>query len=278
MIDYVAKGVRELGLKPGAMVGVRTSRPYRDLCCHLALARLGITVAARALPIHNLTACLTDETIPEAGRAKFVRIESVLSEDIPATREIAEVASNQDGRYHVVATSGTTGSPQYVAMSHDLMAWRIATDVFAAENSGPVRLICSIGPGTSYGFRSRLVALQNGGTIIMTVRVEGVLNAIIQHRVSHLTMAPFRGSHGAVIAGRHDAATFPRADRSGGSAPARVATCGKAAVRQYRFRYGAMETGFVASGPCDSARASGASGSSTRGSSRRSTRTNIRCR
>ena len=254
MIDYVAKGVRELGLKPGAMVGVRTSRPYRDLCCRLALARVGIAVAARALPIHNITACLTDEAIPEAGRGKFVRIESVWSEDIPATREITEVASHPDGSaiFSVFATSGTTGRPKYVAMSHDLMAWRIATDVFAAEKSAPVRLICSIGPGTSYGFRSRLVALQNGGTVIMTVRVEGMLHAIIQHRVSHLTMAPFSLDRmvRALPADTAPPPSLKQIEVGGSALPARVyEVARKRLCANIVSRYGAMETGFVASGP-----------------------------
>jgi len=193
IIDFVAAGVRGLGLGPGAVVSVRIGQPYRDLCCRLALARLGICIAPRAMPASANAVCLTDGAIPDEAAAAFEPFDRLWPETLALATKVPEVPSHQDGAAvcAIFPTSGTTGSPKFVAVSHDILAHRISTKAPELRLPGDARQICTIGPGTGYGLLQRLDVLWNGGVVVMVPKVEHILHRIDRHRVSHLAMAPF---------------------------------------------------------------------------------------
>ena len=190
-IDFVAARVQGLGLAPGAIVGVRTDRPYRNLCCRLALARLGICIAPLSMPA--IATCLIDGAMPDEPGAKFERIDRLWPVDLAPATDVPEVPSHQDGAAvcAIFPTSGTTGIPKHVAASHDLMARRISTIPSALRLPNDARLICTIGAGTGYGFLRRLTVLWNGGAIVMITHAAQILPSIGRHRVNRLVMAPF---------------------------------------------------------------------------------------
>ena len=101
--------------------------------------------------------------------------------------------SHQDGAAvcAIFPTSGTTGLPKFVAVSHTQIAHRVATKPPALQLPAGTRQICTIGAGTGYGFMLRLAVLCGGGTIVMTTGVQQILPLIAGHRVTHLALAPF---------------------------------------------------------------------------------------
>jgi len=193
-MNFLAAGVRGLGLAPGAIVGIETPRRYQDLCVRLALARLGIVAAPGYIPAGNLAICLIEGAIPDQPGVKFEPLDRYWPGDRARLTEAPTVPSHQDGAAvcAIFPTSGTTGIPKLVAVSHDVIAHRMATKLSALRLPNDARQLCTIGRGTAYGFLHRLAVLCNGGVVMMNSAMEQTerLACIDRHRVSHLVVAP----------------------------------------------------------------------------------------
>ncbi len=259
VINFVAARVRSLGLGPGDIVEIRTSQPYRDLCFRLALARLGICVAPQSMPAGAITACLTDDAMPQVPGTRFERIGRLWIAKLSPSATVPDVPSHQDGAALCVlsATSGTTGTRRCVPLSHELMARRLAVNLPADLQSGGIRQICTVGVGTAYGFRSRISVLWSGGVIVLTTDADRILDAIDRFRVNRLVVAPVTLQR--LLPGlAPDFGPLPSLQQIefGGSAlpdhlhdSARRHLC-----PNIESRYGATETGYMASAPIESLR------------------------
>jgi acyl-coenzyme A synthetase/AMP-(fatty) acid ligase len=192
-IDFVAAGVRRLGLEPGAAVDVKSPWAYRDLCCRLALARLGICIAAGSMPAIGSPMVLIDGAARDVSGVTFERLDRLWPEDLAAATKVTEVPSHQNGAAVCILfpTSGTTGIPKLVAVSHDVIASRIASRSPALRLPGDARQICTIGVGTSYGFLQRLGVLWAGGVVVMPMGEKDVFSCADRNRATHLAMSPF---------------------------------------------------------------------------------------
>jgi acyl-coenzyme A synthetase/AMP-(fatty) acid ligase len=192
-IDCLASGLQGLGLTPGSVAMAITKRPYRDLCLRLAFARLGIASAATSMPADCVTLVLTEAPIPADAGAKLASVERVWPREVPRAAGAMHVPSHQDpaAACAIFPTSGTTGLPKFVAVSHAQLAQRVATKPPALQLPADARQICMIGAGTGYGFMHRLAVLFGGGTVVMAIGVQQILPLIAAHRVTHLALAPF---------------------------------------------------------------------------------------
>ncbi len=254
MIDFVAAKVQGLGLGAGALVGLRSRRPYPDLCFRLALARLGVGMAPPTMPAGALAVCLTDGDAPEKPGMKFESIGRLWSADLAPSAVVPAVPSHQDGAAvcGLFPTSGTTGTPKLVAVSHDVMAHRISTRAAVRPLTADARLLCIIGPGTAYGLLRRLGALWAGGTVVMTMRSEDILSSVDRDHVTHLAMAPF--SLDRLLKGLPDRA-MPRPflreiEIAGGALPPRLRDVAHERLcANICSQYGATESGPVAGAP-----------------------------
>ena len=254
-INLVAAGVRRLGFGPGALLAVRTNRPYRHLCVRLALARLGIGIAPGAMRARGIDACLADGDTRDETWTRFEKIERLWPRNSAAAHPVDAIPSHQDSSavFALFPTSGTSGEPRYVGLSHELAAQRLSVSVPMTGISGVVRELCTIGIETSYCFLSRLRVLWNGGVVVMAhSSPKRMLGTIEDQRVNRLVAAPLTLNALA----RARSAGLPRPDaleqiETGGSAlPAplfeivRERLCANVITR-----YGATETGYVASAP-----------------------------
>lgn len=238
-IDCIAGRARELGLRAGALVGVPTPDAYRSLLIRLALARIGIGTASNSIDPQSLDASLEDERVWP---------------DKEALAKTRPVPSREDGRavLALFPTSGTDGQPKHVALTHEQAASRLTVAIPTDGLSGPVREMCTVGAATSYGFLSRLRVLWNGGVVVMAPpTTTQMIQRMTEARVNRLVAPPM--ALAALARGAQSGArptSLEQVETSGSAMPgpvyelAREVLCGNIISR-----YGATETGYVASAP-----------------------------
>ena len=190
-IDAVAAGLRGDGIRPGDTVCVRTPNGYQDLVARLAIARLGAVIAPISMAPAGLTAILGAGEAP-ASKVRAIPLAKLWAERVVAASDQAEFASHQDldAVCAYFPTSGTTGRPRHTKVTHHMFGQRIRAVGDARRLSSAPREICSIGPATSFGFRCRVNALWEGGTVVMVGSAEQTMTALNAHRVNRLIMSP----------------------------------------------------------------------------------------
>jgi acyl-coenzyme A synthetase/AMP-(fatty) acid ligase len=188
MIDAAAARIDGLGLVSGQVAGLAMTGPdeFPPLVVALALARSGIASADPALPAKHL-----DIVLSLTGTRDGVR--NVLYDPgwiQPPPRGLPARPMHPDGSAicRVFASSGTTGTPNFAAVSHDVMARRVYSHWLSAGPSEPVH-ICGVGHGFAWGFRSVLRTFWSGGTLVLTNPARAVA-AIRRHNAGSLAIAP----------------------------------------------------------------------------------------
>lgn len=252
-IDALASGILESGIRPGDAVCVRTPNGYQDLVARLSLARIGAAIAPVSMSSGGLVAILGGGAADASG-ARVIPLPKLWAERVVAATDRAEIASHQDADAVCAyfPTSGTTGRPRHTAVSHRMFGQRIRAVGDTRRLSGPPREICSIGPATSFGFRCRVNALWEGGTVVMVGSAEQTLAALRGQRVNRLIMSP--GTLQTLLQNMPaDAAkpeTLEEIETTGTLLPdavyakARDRLCAKITAR-----YGSTEASWVASAP-----------------------------
>lgn len=172
-VAALARRVGELGVAPGTIAAIATRDPYRHLAVALALGRVGAVSAPAALPGHLADVVLVDGGLAGNGCARVVSLA-----DAWPTAADADAASPFAGHAGGAATlmlcptSGSTGAPKFVPVSHDLALRRIAgrarevADAVGGRGPGALRQACYIGMGSSYAFSSAMLVLASGGTVL----------------------------------------------------------------------------------------------------------------
>lgn len=173
-INEVARRLHARGLVPGQSAAVATDDHYRYIVAALALARLGVTFAPVMLPAHLTDVLLQDRGTQGNGGARTVAFEDVWPEDLLARDDAPPVPFPDDDAAILMhcPSSGTTGGPKFVPVSHALALRRVDSRahgpavVAARTGSASMRQACLVSPSTSYGFTSVLFALCSGGTVL----------------------------------------------------------------------------------------------------------------
>jgi acyl-CoA synthetase (AMP-forming)/AMP-acid ligase II len=169
-IHNISRRLAATGLRPGQLVAVNIADQIFHIAMLLALARLGMaSVSARGatrppLPVDGF---ITDKTLPAGVTDRVILADMSWTEgdgipvDAPAVRP--------DDLCRVILTSGTTGEPKGVPISHHLLADRIArhTTVFGARVADCRRIYSDMPITTSLGFEFLLAALWRGGTYFL---------------------------------------------------------------------------------------------------------------
>jgi acyl-coenzyme A synthetase/AMP-(fatty) acid ligase len=169
---------------------------------------------------------------------------------------VAEVPSHQDDDTicRLFSSSGTTGTPKQIAVTHALMMRRIeAKNRISPLPPNPVQ-IQAVWPTGGYGFRDALRVLHAGGKVLFCVRVDDILASISAHAVNFLVVPPALLRHLAA-ARPPDAVPFPSLaaiEVGGSNLPRQVWEAARTKLCPVVLSsYGATETGSVAAARMD---------------------------
>jgi acyl-CoA synthetase (AMP-forming)/AMP-acid ligase II len=169
-IHNISRRLTATGLRPGQLVAVSIEDQIFHIAMLLALARLGMaSVSARGaarqpVPVDGF---ITDKTLPAGVTDRVILANMSWTEgdgipvDAPAVRP--------DDLCRVILTSGTTGEPKGVPISHRLLADRIGrhTTVFGARAANCQRIYSDMPITTSLGYQFLLATLWRGGTYFL---------------------------------------------------------------------------------------------------------------
>jgi acyl-CoA synthetase (AMP-forming)/AMP-acid ligase II len=169
-IHNISRRLTATGLRPGQLVAVSIEDQIFHIAILLALARLGMaSVSARGaarlpLPVDGF---IIDKTLPAGVTDRVVLVNMSWTEGDGIPVDAAPV--RPDDLCRVILTSGTTGEPKGVPISHRLLADRIArhTTVFGARLADCRRIYSDMPITTSLGFQFLLATLWRGGTYFL---------------------------------------------------------------------------------------------------------------
>jgi acyl-coenzyme A synthetase/AMP-(fatty) acid ligase len=192
-IDAVAASLLELGIVAGDVAAVSMGSAYRHLVLALALARIGAAAAPSKLSRRRTSACLVEDDRPSNGADRSFVVPRRGFERTSAADDARPLPLHPGGAAICAcfSSSGTTGIPKYVAVSHDLVRHRIDLGHFQTPLPEATRLICSIPTTSVFGHWAALRVLWAGGLVIMVRDVEGIVAAIERHRANYLVLSPF---------------------------------------------------------------------------------------
>lgn len=199
-VGVVARHLRQQGVTPGQVVGLSMGQNPLHVITLLALAQVG----AVSLPLHMavpaerrlLAARRFGAGCVVSGRAEmaldgipFVSLAGLPFDGSTLAPDAAMHAVATDTPFRIAISSGTSGDPKGMVLTHGAMALRIAQadhGVSALSRTLPMDLNFIV------GFRPALSALAQGGALVMpaSFSAEPLLQAIVSHAVTHIYLSP----------------------------------------------------------------------------------------
>ena len=144
LVDAVALRALAAGVQPGQTAIVALAAPLAHVVTTLALARIGVASAVGTLPDR-----FADVRLVAAPTAGTAIPEVVVREDWFAAGPEAAAArlpapGGGNSTWAIFGTSGTTGNPRHFAVTHDMLARRVA--IGARTVSGVANAIATRAP------------------------------------------------------------------------------------------------------------------------------------
>ena len=195
-INNIARRALASGLASGQAVALFVpQRPVVQALLTLGLARIGVVTAS--VTSRRLPASLRFDAILSEGAHPHMHVNTIpldpswLMGDGKAP-DIGYV-SHADDPCRIVLTSGTTGEPKAVALSHRMMLGRVLRYHALCGNKLPAssRLFCDVTLATSFGYTMFIATLLKGGAFFMRGNnAENTLRALGFYGVNALVVAP----------------------------------------------------------------------------------------
>jgi acyl-CoA synthetase (AMP-forming)/AMP-acid ligase II len=193
-IHNISRRLAATGLRPGQLVAVSIEDQIFHIAMLLALARLGmasVSTLRAARPSLPVDGFITDKTLPAGVVDRLILADMSWTEGDGISVDAPPV--RPDDLCRVILTSGTTGEPKGVPISHRLLAERISrhTTVFGARVADCRRIYSDMPISTSLGFQFLLATLWRGGTYSLPGdSFESTLTAMEQHRTQCVLAPP----------------------------------------------------------------------------------------
>ncbi len=183
-IDAVARRLLAAGLRADEAIGLDITGPdeSRGLIAALALARIGIGSSHPALPAARRI--VFDDP---AGPGDLALDDAAFA----ANGDAPPIDPHPGGAALLrrFASSGTTGRPKPIAVSHTLQAARTLANMLAPGGPSPCVRIVGVDLGITWGFTAALRTLWQGGTLVLT-NPAAAATRLARHHVQSLVLAP----------------------------------------------------------------------------------------
>ena len=232
LTNNVANMAGSLGLKRGNVVGIKVVDRLFHIGVMLGLTRRGITTVSlrdNSLPgVLNAAAVICDQPqqiknvarVIEADRTWFMGNGAPPQDN--SSRHVAP-----DDLCRIVLTSGSTGEPRGVRISHRHLVEKIARNDYTNGNRWPgsARLYCDMGLSSSPAFRFVMYSLSRGSMILLYGEdAVSTVQALNLFRIDHMMTSPHGlGEHIEDLrAGRQPAVELRSYPRGRGTADERA--------------------------------------------------------
>jgi acyl-coenzyme A synthetase/AMP-(fatty) acid ligase len=188
-IDRMAGYASRLGLKPGDIASLTIAGPDESLglTLMLAFARIGVASAEPSVPPGHtaLRFCCGPSALP--GHVAF---DPGWMPNQPAGPDYERPAihSDPDAVLGVFPSSGTTGRPKHIVITHRQMMQRVLLR-WVADGAAPATRIVGIGLGCAWGVESVLRTLLAGGTLVLSNPGQAAAD-IARHSVTSIVTTP----------------------------------------------------------------------------------------
>ncbi len=197
LINNASRKALQLGLAPGQVVAIFVNNPILHTVITLGLLRLGVvTFSGRnpELPRElRVDALITDSFFPYRA-ARIIHADMAWTEGDGSPLDPAQLTpTNPDDICRIILTSGTTGEGKAVALSHRMMAERIARHqfIFGARLLPCSRTYCDMGFATSLGFQFLIYMLGRGGTLFLPgLSADHIVRAFEAYQVQNVITSP----------------------------------------------------------------------------------------
>ena len=196
ILNNVAHHARKAGLKRGDTIAMFVSDAVLHLVLTLGLMRIGvITISPGMFSIPSeltVSAVLVDATAPSSSARSLVVDRQWMTGDGKAPDENSDTHDGSNIA-RIILTSGTTGHPKGVALTHDLIARRVGTFTFAFGNRIPrcARSFIDVGLSSNYGLQWILWQLSAGGAVFFRgTDAAETLQAFELYKVQFMVAAP----------------------------------------------------------------------------------------
>jgi long-chain acyl-CoA synthetase len=255
-IDVIGRRLLEMGVGPGNTVALRLRDGFQYFVLSLACARFGAAGAPSHLPAQYVDLCIADAGTPLIGEVRTQFVDALWWQLPPVDPAVPPLEIHRDSAatFHIFSSSGTTGVPKFIALSHDAIAERIFRKWLAYRLPDGAATLCFVGAGMYYGYNSSLRVLWTGGQLVLTTRIDTIVPLIEKHRVRALVLAP--NSLESIVAPRPAHATplpsLQVVEVGGSMLPMRLYQAARQKLcKNIISSYGAMEVGAIASAPME---------------------------
>jgi acyl-coenzyme A synthetase/AMP-(fatty) acid ligase len=172
-INNISAKLLALGLSRGDVVAVFVSDTILHATLILALMRLGIASVSVpdgvVPPGLNIKTVIADKTPVSSEAIRVAVADPSLIDGDGKPTDPRQLATDVDQEIcRIILTSGTTGAPKAVAITHRMLADRIRRNGSILGPRFPVcsRIFCDLSLGTSFGFQFLVQTLLRGGMAI----------------------------------------------------------------------------------------------------------------
>ena len=257
MLDAIGWRALDAGVRPGQRVGLLVERDFAFLTITLALARVGIETVKPETIEERCDAFVASPGAPRPPGVMILDVDGAWFEP-PARAWPAPMHPGGDQPCLVVRTSGTTGRPKVIEVTHAQVVARVQRRLASMALPKPLRMMSKVRVRALYGMQVALATLWEGGLRVEPAELDQVAAQVRKYAVSWLVTPP--GVLEPVIASiKPGDGPFPslkRLEVSGSILTERLATLASERLcPDIIVLYGATETGVVAQSRYDEIKA-----------------------
>ena len=191
LVDALAHRLMESGIGTSDVVHLALTRPFRQLVLELALARFGAVASAASLPPSLARVCLVEQERDLGMHPDARLVDASWFEPPRSAPTPVPMFEDASALAILCPSSGTTGIPKAIPITHAQLAARVAASDAGAPLPASPRAICLPAPSSGYGIVSAMRVLGAGGTLVLAATPEEIVAAGTTHRVNHIVMMPY---------------------------------------------------------------------------------------